>query len=116
MEDQKHWRLRELNSLKEWTRRCKTNANKHGFEITWERDGAMTPLEALMLVVTELSEAAEIYRRQGKDWRPEFEEEIADVFIRLFHLCGDLDIDVEYVLNKKMMINAMRPYKHNKIT
>ena len=76
----------------------------------------MRVLEALMLVVTELSEAAEVYREQKKNWEEKFEEEIADTFIRLFHLCGDLEIDIEKAIRRKMEINRKRPYKHGKIT
>ena len=69
-----------------------------------------------MLVVTELSEAAEVYREHKANWKEKFEEEIADTFIRLAHLCGDLEIDIEKAILRKMKINEKRPYKHGKIT
>ena len=103
----------ELNEL---VQECKKIANEHGFYITFHRKGWMRVLEALMLAVTELSEAAEVYREQKKNWRTKFEEEIADTFIRLFHLCGDLGIDIEKAIKRKMEINRKRPYKHGKIT
>ncbi len=91
-------------------------AHSHGFYITRHRKGWMRILEALMLVVTELAEAAEAYRIHGENWEKEFEEEIADTFIRLFHLCGDLGIDIERAIKEKMEKNKRRKYKHGKIT
>lgn len=43
-----------------------------------------------------------------------FEDEIADVAIRLFDLCGGLNIDLEKHIELKMMYNSMRGYKHGK--
>lgn len=40
------------------------------------------------------------------------EEEVADVFIRLFDLCGKLDIDVGRVILAKMEYNKSRPHMH----
>jgi len=43
-----------------------------------------------------------------------FEDEIADVAIRLFDLCGGLKIDLEKHIEMKMKYNSLRPYKHGK--
>jgi len=43
-----------------------------------------------------------------------FEDEIADVFIRLFDLCGYLKIDIEKHIKAKMQYNKTRPKKHGK--
>jgi len=43
-----------------------------------------------------------------------FEDEIADVAIRLFDLCGGLGIDLEKHIELKMMYNSVRGYKHGK--
>ena len=43
-----------------------------------------------------------------------FEDEIADVAIRLFDLCGGLGVDLEKHIELKMMYNSMRGYKHGK--
>lgn len=43
-----------------------------------------------------------------------FEDEIADVAIRLFDLCGGLKIDLQKHIELKMMYNSMRGYKHGK--
>lgn len=43
-----------------------------------------------------------------------FEDELADVAIRLFDLCGGLGVDLEKHIELKMMYNSMRGYKHGK--
>ena len=43
-----------------------------------------------------------------------FEDELADVAIRLFDLCGGLRIDLDKHIALKMHYNSMRPYKHGK--
>lgn len=43
-----------------------------------------------------------------------FEDEIADVAIRLFDLCGGMGIDLEKHIEMKMKYNSMRGYKHGK--
>lgn len=43
-----------------------------------------------------------------------FEDEVADVAIRLFDLCGGLKIDLEKHIELKMKYNSMRGYKHGK--
>lgn len=95
----------------------------------------------LMLIVSEIAEALEADRknqyadlacfdeieqltpRTGDDpfqdkfrthIKDTFEDEIADTFIRLFDLCGYLEIDIERHIELKMRYNAMRPYKHGK--
>ena len=92
-----------------------------------------------MLIVSELSEALEADRKNKhaalnsfncrknersciEDFQADFQElikdtfedEIADTFIRLFDLCGALNIDIDTHINLKMKYNKTRPYKHNK--
>lgn len=43
-----------------------------------------------------------------------FEDEVADVAIRLFDLCGGMKIDLEKHIELKMKYNSMRGYKHGK--
>ena len=79
---------------------------KKGFKTSWDN----MPLK-LMLVVTELSEAMEAYRIDDKE---NFNEEIADTFIRLFDICGSVGIDIEKEIAKKMSANRKRPFLHGK--
>lgn len=70
-------------------------------------------LGKLMLVVSEISEAAEEVRANN---RPGFEEEIADAVIRIFDICGTMEIDIGKEIMKKMEINKFRPPRHGKHT
>jgi NTP pyrophosphatase (non-canonical NTP hydrolase) len=49
-----------------------------------------------------------------KNIKSSFEDELADVAIRLFDLCGGLGVDLEKHIELKMMYNSMRGYKHGK--
>ncbi|MGD8505977.1 MAG: hypothetical protein PVF15_04865 [Candidatus Bathyarchaeota archaeon] len=88
--------------------RSRQIANSKGFKVDWD-----TAPTYLMLVVTELSEAMENWRDNRKEG---FKEEIADAFIRLFHLVGDLELKEEIVRSilDKLKYNETRPYKHGK--
>lgn len=107
---------------------CHELSKEKGF---WDKSRNVA--EMLMLIVSELSEALEAHREDkfaiapmtkcktyNATWLFEsyiegtFEEEIADVFIRLFDLCGGLNIDIEYFIDKKIEYNKTRPYLHNK--
>jgi NTP pyrophosphatase (non-canonical NTP hydrolase) len=70
-------------------------------------------LAKLMLVVTEVSEAAEAVRHTDED---NFKEEIADTFIRLFDISSAMGFDVHKIISEKMDINAKHPHKHGKTT
>ena len=97
--------------------------------------------QSLMLVVSELSEALEeirsghapttVYtktiRTVPRDLDPRFKNdpsppvkpegfgvELADAVIRIAHLCGALDIDLEARITEKLAYNATRPYKHGR--
>ena len=98
MED---WTLRKLTQL------CHETAKEKGF---WDEKRNIG--EALMLIVTELAEAMEAHRVQNEE---NFKEELANTFIRLFDLCGGLDIDIQHEIEKKSKKNRDRPYKHGKI-
>ena len=79
---------------------------KKGFKTSWKN----MP-EKLMLVVTEVAEAMEAIR---KDDGQNFNEEIADTFIRLLDICGSVGIDIEHEIKAKMEINKTRSHKHGK--
>jgi len=114
-------------------------ANKlKGFDVSKENVG-----QTLMLVVSELSEALEAHRKDRNanlhffeidmnfnsdiipfkerlkrsfevNIKDTFEDEIADSFIRLFDLCGALNIDIDYHIKLKAEYNSLREYKHGK--
>lgn len=41
-----------------------------------------------------------------------FEEEIADIVIRVFDLCGSNEIDLQAHIEAKMRYNSLRPHMH----
>lgn len=75
-------------------------------------------LAKLMLVNTELSEAAEEAREDRYVLRivndkPEgFVVELADAVIRCFHIAGLLGLDLEHAIYQKMAYNATRAHRH----
>jgi len=93
-------------NLNEYVKECHRIAVEKGF---W--DVSDNTAEKLMLIVTEVGEACEADRHGDKE---HFNEEIADTFIRLFDLCGHLNIDIEKEINNKMIINIGRPRLHGK--
>jgi len=101
-EEKKDWLLKEL------IEKSQQVANLKGFKVNW--DNAPT---YLMLIVSELSEAMEQWRDDQKEG---FKEEIADAFIRLFHLVGDLRLKEEMITSilDKLKYNETRPYKHGR--
>jgi NTP pyrophosphatase (non-canonical NTP hydrolase) len=83
----------------------------------YEAKATLTEADAmlgkLMLVVSECAEAAEACRKGDF---PNFCEEIADTFIRLFDIVEASGIDLATVLTAKMEKNWDRPIKHGKKT
>lgn len=111
----------EQMTLNYWRDVAHENSKAHGFYDGGDCENIYLKLD---LIHAELSEALEelrkgkgrneIYFEDGKEKPEGFPVEIADVFIRLFDLCGWLGIDVDYVVKLKHEYNKSRPYKHNK--
>lgn len=76
------------------------------------------PLNMLMLIVTELGEAADAFRNHNPDsdhfgaTTSAAEEELADVFIRLVDFADEQRFDLAGSVLRKMAFNATRPYMH----
>jgi NTP pyrophosphatase (non-canonical NTP hydrolase) len=82
------------------------------FEIAKSKGWHDDPREmgtVLALIHSEVSEALEADRKGDQE---NFEEELADVCIRIFDLCGSSGIDLEKAIQKKMERNKGRSYKH----
>lgn len=63
----------------------------------------------LALIHSEVSEALEADRKGDDD---NFVEELADVCIRVFDLCGLMNIDLEKAILDKMEFNKSRQHMH----
>lgn len=113
-------------SIDDWILHAHKIATDHGWwEGTEGRDlTADEILARLMLVVSEISEAAEEVRqplfhqddwRLGKEGKPEgFGVELADAALRLFDLCGRMRISLGFFLERKSAFNETRPKRHGK--
>jgi NTP pyrophosphatase (non-canonical NTP hydrolase) len=105
--------------IEDFIAKAYSNANQKGFwedlDCSLKEVSTQDELNAignrLMLIVGEVAEAQEALRKNDKE---NFKEELADVAIRLFDLCGGLDVDLGAEIVKKMEKNRTRPYKHGK--
>jgi NTP pyrophosphatase (non-canonical NTP hydrolase) len=77
--------------------------------------------EATNEIINELIEQSEIgdkknlfFMRFNHFIKDTFEDELADVFIRLSDLCGELNVDIEKHIELKTAYNKLRESKHNK--
>lgn len=93
-------------NLKQAVNLCHSVAKEKGF---WDEKKEIGT--TLMLIVSELAEALEADRNDNFE---NFKEELADTVIRIFDLCGYLDIDIEDEIMKKYEKNKLRPHKHGK--
>lgn len=84
-----------------------------GFKTPQMQNDPDAMLGKLMLVVTEVAEAAEACRHADFD---NFTEEIADTAIRLFDIADTGGFSLMAAVHRKMDINADRPYRHGKKT
>jgi len=102
-----------VEAIRRIAQECFEIADAHGF---WKRKNGKPYRnvgEALCLIVSEVSEAFESYRKNPKD-KEHFVEELADVLIRLLDFSYGMGLHIENALRKKMEINKKRPYKHGK--
>lgn len=96
-------------TITELIRECHLIAVDHGF---WGVSQNIP--EKVMLIVTELAEAVEAYRKDNINDRDGVAEELADAVIRIFDLAGQLGIDLESKINWKVDYNRGREYLHGK--
>lgn len=80
---------------------------------TIKGDDADLMLGKLMLVVTEIAEAAEAVRYNQLD---NFKVELADAVIRILDISGAMSFSLSYWIAHKMAMNKVRPNKHGKKT
>jgi len=87
------------------------NKLRHGWKVTtsedWEDNHEIPAV--LMLIVSEVAEALEAFRKSD---RSNFEEELADVGIRLIGLSHGMGIDLKAAILAKVEKNRHREFKH----
>lgn len=95
-------------------------------------------VQQMALIITEMSEAIEKFRKDGIDidlephninneltydennkifemkYKDTVQDELADTLIRLLDLVGFLDMDIDGWVEAKLRYNKSRPYKHGK--
>lgn len=99
------------------------NAKEHGFHKIYDDLIDSVPAEQLQslrrtillaklaLITSEVGEAVSALQHGDED---AFAEEVADIVIRVFDLCGEESIDLGGELLEKMKANRNRPYLHGK--
>lgn len=112
--------------LNEFAKKCQEISNSKGFATDWSNINTK-----LLLVHTEISEAAEEVRAGNRDLyyedKPDggkkpcgFMIEVADAVIRLaelsssLHSTGQVDLSLQEAVDIKMAYNQGRPYLHGK--
>lgn len=71
--------------------------------------------EKIALIHSELSEAFNAYRHRNMTEKDGFNEEMADAIIRILHLCGIYDIDIQNEIIKKINLNKNRDWNWDKL-
>lgn len=88
------------------------NARDKGF---WDDVNERDPRHLISLVGLIMSEGAEAIEAIRKEDQENFEEELADIAIRVFDVAGGLRIDLGAAIVEKMTKNKNRPHKHGKV-
>jgi len=105
-----------MKSLKEISLICAKIRKDSGFFTPSNLDEELnrdSMLGKLMLVVSEVSEAAEAVRRNDQE---NFKVELADIIIRILDITGTLGIDIYPYILKKIEKNKIREFRHSKKT
>lgn len=71
--------------------------------------------EKCTLAHTEISELADVIKKQGYEARQEIQDEVADIIIRTMNFALMFDIDLEEAIRNKMDRNWNRPFRYNTV-
>lgn len=104
-----------FGKLNEYAEEAHRTAREHGFHDDMPLPDAWAEprhvLSWLMLISTEVAEAAEAVRKDDPD---NFREELADICIRVFDTAEALGINLEQAIVDKMAKNRDRARMHGK--
>lgn len=98
---------------------CHGAARSKGWHDGADWSNPQRQLAALMLITTEIAEAAECVRvgqiqpMRGPGGKPEgLPSELADAVIRVLDMAGAMGINIEAAVAEKVAFNATRPHRH----
>lgn len=105
-----------LNAIDAQKQYCDTDEQENKINENYNATKDAFIAQKVALVMSECGEALEAMRKQnyGLEKKDTFEDEIADVIIRLCDLCGELNIDIEQQIAWKFNHNKQRENKHGK--
>ena len=110
-----------MNDIREIADKCHQTAKDKGW---WDNfDGRNMTIDEiaakLCLIHSEVSEALEdlrtgdmVFLRDDNGKPVGFPSELADIVIRVFDLCGFMDIDIAHAILEKMAYNDTRKHRH----
>ena len=94
-------------TLEQLTDKILEQAQKKGFGT---KKNEIDVMEKIALIHSEISEAMEAYRYKNINKKDGMAEELADAMIRIIHLAGCYDINLEKEILKKMKYNEERKW------
>jgi NTP pyrophosphatase (non-canonical NTP hydrolase) len=105
-----------LNAINAHKQYCDTGKQERKIDEDYNATKDAFIAQKVALVMSKCGEALEAMRKQnyGLEKKDTFEDEIADVMIRLCDLCGELNIDIEKQIEWKINHNKSRENKHGK--
>lgn len=104
-------------TFKEWSFTIHSNSVLKGFWDSVDKNSNKDIALMVSLIASECFEAINELRNNCEDNpinNENFKEEIADIIIRCFDLCGALNMDIENEIIKKHMNNRERKHLHGK--
>lgn len=101
-----------MSDLNAYAKECRAAADRWYYDPVTGEPKEMNKGEWMMLIVSEVAEAMEGYRKNlMDDHLPQYPMEaveMVDTLIRIFDYCGDAGWDVEQMYRDKMAYNAIR--------
>lgn len=71
--------------------------------------------EKIALIHSEVAEAFEAFRHKNINGQDGFKEELSDIIIRVLHLAGIFEVDIQTEIVKKLEFNKKREWNWKKM-